>query len=419
MPVKLGLSRIRQLLKHLGDPQNSFYAIHVAGTNGKGSVCAYLSSCLNLSGIRVGQYCSPHLIDRWDCIKVIGQTVNKNFFFHIEDKIKMLNWKYNIGATEFEIMTAVAFEVFSKSNVELAVIETGVGGRLDATNILSQVLLTIITKISIDHQELLGNTIEKIAKEKSGIMKKNVPCVVDGTNEYSVLKVIKEESIRHNSGQIIITSIDIDKSIYNQEWKKYEYKNIPYRSYQRTNFLCVLVSLEILSKYYSKITPSILLKGFLETYWPGRLEWVDLSHIVFGTSKILLDGAHNIEGIRFLSEYVNSIRNGTQPVSWLVSFTQGKDVDILLSILLRPYDKIYSVEFEPVDGMPWIKPVRSYHIAGIAQKYLCMENITQCGSDLIFAIKSIGKNKGLRIICGSLYLVGQVHRLLYKFTYNK
>lgn len=414
MPVKLGLSRIRQLLKYLGNPQNSFQAVHVAGTNGKGSVCAYLSSCLNLSGIRVGQYYSPHLIDRWDCIKVAGQDVNKDFFLYVEDEIKKLNKKYNIGATEFEIMTAIAFEILSKSNIELAIIETGIGGRLDATNVLSKVLLTIITKISIDHQELLGNTIEKIAREKSGIIKKNIPCIVDGTNEYSVLKIIKEEAILRGSSQVILTSMDFDKSVYNKEWKKLESKNMLYKSYQRTNLACVFASLEILSKYYSRITPNLFLRGLLETYWPGRLEWIDLSPIVFGANKILLDGAHNIEGIRILSEYVNSIRDGIQSVSWLIAFSQGKDIDSLLSILLKPYDKIYSVEFESVDGMSWIKPVSSHDIAKIAEKYASKNNITQYGTDLLSAIKSISQDKGLKILSGSLYLIGQVHRLLRK-----
>ncbi|EMR10120.1 hypothetical protein PNEG_01399 [Pneumocystis murina B123] len=414
MLVKLGLLRIRQLLKYLGNPQNSFQAVHVAGTNGKGSVCAYLSSCLALSGIRIGQYSSPHLMDRWDCVKVIGRDVDKDQFFEIESKIKILNQKCNIGATEFEIMTAVAFEILSKNNVELAVIETGVGGRLDATNVLSQVLLTIITKIGMDHQELLGNTIQKIAREKSGIMKKNVPCIVDGTNEDSVLKVIKEESIKSGSSKVILTPMDLDKSLYIQEWEKLKSETSLYRTYQGTNLACVSASLEILSEYYPKITPGILSKGLLETYWPGRLEWIDLSQIAFGANKILLDGAHNIDGINSLSEYVNSIRNGIQPVSWLTAFTQGKDVDSLLSILLKPYDKIHSVEFEPVDGMPWIRPVNSFYIAKIARKYLYKENIKQHGTDLLSAISSISQDKGLQVICGSLYLIGQVHRLLYK-----
>ncbi|CCJ30744.1 unnamed protein product [Pneumocystis jirovecii] len=419
MSLRLGLSRIRQLLDYLGNPQNYFQAIHVAGTNGKGSVCAYLSSYLNFSGIRVGLYCSPHLMDRWDCIKVAGEVVDKDIFFRIENKIKILNQEHNVGATEFEIMTAVAFEIFYRSKIELAVIETGVGGRLDATNVLSRVLLTIITKISTDHQELLGNTLEDIAKEKSGIMKNNVPCVVDGANEDSVLKVIKDESIKCESGQIILATMDLDKSIYIQQWKKSEIKTILDISYQRNNLACVLVSLEVLSKYYSVITPKFFSEGFLRTYWPGRLEWIDLSQIAFGADKILLDGAHNIEGMHSLSKYVNSIRSGTHSVSWLIAFSQTKDADSLLSILLRPYDKVYSVEFETVDGMPWVKAMSSHDIAKKALKYVYKENIIQYSTDLFSAIKSISQDKGLRIICGSLYLIGQVHRLLRKCCFDK
>ncbi|KAG5513781.1 hypothetical protein PMAC_000819 [Pneumocystis sp. 'macacae'] len=419
MSPKLGLSRIRQLLNYLGNPQNYFQAIHVAGTNGKGSVCAYLSSYLNFSGIRVGLYCSPHLMDRWDCIKIADQIVNKDIFFRVEDKVKTLNQERNIGATEFEVMTAVAFEILYRNKVELAVIETGVGGRHDATNVLSQVMLTIITKISIDHQELLGNTLEDIAREKSGIMKKDVPCVVDGTNEDFVLKVIKDESIKCKSGQIILATMDLNKSFYIQEWKKNRIKTILDRSYQKNNLACVLASLDVLSRYYSAITPKALSKGLLQTYWPGRLEWIDLSQIASGADKILLDGAHNIEGIRFLSEYVNSIRNGMDSVSWLIAFSQAKDVNSLLSILLKPYDKVYSVEFESVDGMPWIKAMSSCDIAENALEYVYKENIVQYNTDLFSAIKSISQDKGLRIICGSLYLIGQVHRLLRKCCFSQ
>ncbi|KAG4306389.1 hypothetical protein PORY_000377 [Pneumocystis oryctolagi] len=418
MPLKLGLLRISQLLNYLGNPQNSFQAIHVAGTNGKGSVCAYLSSCLDFSGIRVGQYYSPYLVDRWDCLKIAGQIVDKDLFFCTENKIKVLNQKYDIGATEFEIMTAVAFEILSKSNVELAVIETGVGGRLDATNVLSRVLLTIITKISIDHQELLGNTLEDIAREKAGIMKKDVPCIVDGTNEKSVLKVIKEQGILCESGQIILTDMDLNKYLSNKECEDPGLKNI-FRSYQRTNLACVFASLEILSKHYPTITSSIISKGLLQTCWKGRLEWIDLSRIAFGADKVLLDGAHNIEGVRFLSEYVNSIRNEMQSVSWLIAFSQGKDINSLLSILLRPYDKVYSVEFETVDGMPWIKSTSSKYIAEIAQKYVYEKNVTHYNTDLLSAIKSIAQDKGLRVISGSLYLIGQIHRLFHRSGYEK
>lgn len=186
--IELGISRIARLLQQT---PLSWKAIHVAGTNGKGSISAYLSRLLAAGGIRCGRFTSPHLVDRWDCITIDEKVVQESLFRQIEASVKLRDQDLGIGASEFELLTATAFEIFNHERVEVGVVEVGMGGRRDATNVLDNVLVSVISKIGLDHQALLGDSIEQIAREKAGILKPDVPCVIDGTNSVEVLKTIQ------------------------------------------------------------------------------------------------------------------------------------------------------------------------------------------------------------------------------------
>ena len=189
--IKPGLARISQLLKNTALP---WKAIHVAGTNGKGSVCAYLSAMLNADNIPFGRFTSPHLIDRWDCIMINGKTVDRELFVSTEDKVEKYNKTQGIGASEFELLTATAFTLFSQEKVKIGVVEVGMGGTEDATNILQDPAVTVITKIGEDHQKFLGSTKQEITDHKAGILKPGVPCVVDSTNDQQVIARIQERA---------------------------------------------------------------------------------------------------------------------------------------------------------------------------------------------------------------------------------
>ena len=182
--IDLGLARIGRLLQ--ATPQ-SWRAIHVAGTNGKGSICAYLSAALRSNGLSCGRFTSPHLIDRWDCINVNGRAVSETVFRDVEKAVRQRDQAESLGATEFELLAATAFGVFQREKVEVGVVEVGLGGKLDATNALRHKVVTVIAKIGLDHQSFLGNTLEEIALQKAGIMRPGVPCVVDGSNHPSCL----------------------------------------------------------------------------------------------------------------------------------------------------------------------------------------------------------------------------------------
>lgn len=186
--IRPGLERIALLLKGIHLP---WKAVHVAGTNGKGSICAYLSALFHLTNIRCGRFTSPHLIDRWDCITVDEKPIAESIFRSVEERVKERNERHEIDASEFELLTATAFEIFAQERVEVAVIECGLGGRLDATNVIETPLVTVISKIGLDHQGLLGDTLKQIAFEKAGIIKTGATCVVDGTSNAEALAEIE------------------------------------------------------------------------------------------------------------------------------------------------------------------------------------------------------------------------------------
>ncbi len=189
--IKPGLERINLLVKNLGNPQNYFDSIHVAGTNGKGSVCAMLSEILQNAGYKVGLFTSPHLESYCERIRVNGENISETEFAEI---INLLN-KFEIPATEFEILTAAAFAYFAKSEVDIAVIEVGLGGTWDSTNIITP-KISVITNIALDHENILGD-LKNIALNKAGIIKKNIPIVTAATGE--PLEIIREVADKNNS----------------------------------------------------------------------------------------------------------------------------------------------------------------------------------------------------------------------------
>ncbi|KIW13280.1 hypothetical protein PV08_08468 [Exophiala spinifera] len=196
--INLGLQRITALLQPLFATHPAslpWKAIHIAGTNGKGSIAALVSAFLTRSGYSVGRFTSPHLVDRWDCITLNQRVVDRDRFLAVESEMRVRSQAQHIGASDFEILTATAFELFTRSAVDVAVVECGLGGRLDATNVLrtQDVLVSVLAKVGLDHTEFLGDTIQKITWEKAGIFKPGVPVVVDESNDAEVLDVVRRK----------------------------------------------------------------------------------------------------------------------------------------------------------------------------------------------------------------------------------
>ena len=311
---KLDLSSIKSVCNNLNNPQNNFKSIHVAGTNGKGSTCHMLASILQESGYNVGLYTSPHLKDFRERIRINGKKIEKKFVIaFVEDQLSFFNHN-NISF--FEMTVALAFKYFSKSKVDIAIIETGLGGRLDATNIVIPEL-SIITNIGNDHSEFLGDNIMDIANEKAGIIKKETPVVL---SEYQkeVFSVFREKAMELNS-KIYVA---------NEEYFE-EYKTDLNGGYQNKNMQGVIKGLSLLNNF--KISKNDIKIGLLNvmknTGLKGRLELINYN------PKVIVDVGHNIEAFKEIINYLES--ETYQNLKLVLGFVKGKDFKKILDLLPR------------------------------------------------------------------------------------
>ncbi|KAK4142161.1 Mur ligase [Dichotomopilus funicola] len=357
--IDLGLARVGRLVQHT--PQ-TWKAIHVAGTNGKGSICAYLSAMLSASGLSHAQFTSPHLVDRWDCIAVDGQPVSEAVFRDAEDTVKQRDRDGRVGATEFELLTATAFEIFHRQKVEYGVVEVGLGGKLDATNVLQQKAVTVIAKIGLDHQAFLGNTIQEIALQKAGIVRPGVPCVVDSSNEPSVLKVIEEHAREVGSKVQFPDTAAVEDAVAGEK--------LQFEPHQIQNLACAYTAFGLACPEQQRPLASFL-SAIQQKPRPGRLQKLNIEKVTGQPREVLLDGAHNPQSAEVLAQYVDKhLRSdANKPVTWVLAATQGKDMDGIFSLLLRPGDQVAAVRFEPVDGMPWVKPTDPAELLQLAARH--------------------------------------------------
>lgn len=480
--IELGLQRISRLLSKTHLP---WRAIHVAGTNGKGSICVYISGMLEAYNnsdfrrvnkqppIRHGRFTSPHLIDRWDCISINQKTVSSALFHEVEKRVLLRNASEEINASEFELLTATAFEIFTHENVDIGVIEVGMGGRLDATNILgvpvetedsSEVpatralpLATAIAKIGLDHQNFLGTTLQAIAAEKAGILKPTVPLVYDSSNPPEVTETFKPLASRIGAPisnlEAVVPNTTETSQLLSRTLPNFELAELspPERSdteeEQRTNdtpihtrqntsvaLRATLIALDQLVPILS--TPNTahrtsLLNPLLavpsETVFPGRLQTLKIKSLTGRSQPILLDGAHNAQSAAVLAQAVTRLRaaqGNNRTVTWLLAASDSKDIHQLLRPLLQAGDQFATVEFGPVDGMPWVKAMDSMKVASAAATVLsekgdegnesASEDEVAFGRDVVGGLKRVAEIAHERpiVVAGSLYLVGSVLRAL-------
>ncbi|KAG7747631.1 hypothetical protein KL912_003003 [Ogataea haglerorum] len=404
MGIDLQLARVEKLLSKL-DFRPGFRAVHIAGTNGKGSVSSYVSHALTAQGIRNGRLNSPHLLYRWDSVQINDRAVSEGDFAAAEGHVRDTDRRDNIKCTEFELLTCTALKIFNEQGVRVAVLETGLGGRLDATNVLSAsaTLCTAITKIGLDHEQLLGGTLEKIANEKAGIIKEGVPCVVDGSNESSVLRII-EDVARQKGSEYMFVSDSPAQKFDCLGARLGDFRTSLRGEYQQMNLSVALGILDVLSRTF-RIQKEAIERGIRNTSWPGRLQKLDLK-LRTGTVPVLLDGAHNSQAAEQLSKYLGSSRS--TGVTFVVAMTSGKDVSGLLQCLIKPQDTVIFTQFtEPVDGMPWIESYSPEELSSRAR--LSFQATIE--PNLEAALSRAQRTDKPIVICGSLYLVAEALRL--------
>ncbi len=362
--IDLSLDRITSVLEMFSNPQDDLKCIHVAGTNGKGSVCAMLESILRTSGYKTGLYTSPHIWEYTERIKVNGVDISQEKFADYVEKI--INC--GIHLTEFEILTVIMFLYFKERNVDIVILETGLGGRLDATNVIKQNLCSIITHIDLDHTDRLGDTKEKIAKEKAGIIKPNCPIITSMGYE-----VIKDRADKLNSMLIFVSPYVSQDFVESLSLKG---------KHQIENLALVLTAIQHL---FPNINDETIRIGLKNVKHPCRFEFIK-------EKNLILDASHNPNGVKALRDnldyyFPNENRR------FIFGCLKTKDYKTMMSILFRQGDEIYLNEFNYPN-------VCSFE----ELKGACPYESLKYNSNMEL------KNDKLNIICGSFYMISDLYK---------
>ncbi len=376
--ISLGLERISKFLELLGNPQDKLRCIHVAGTNGKGSVCSILSSILTVAKVRVGLFTSPHIYKYNERIKICGVDISDEDFVKYIFNIVEIADKNGIDLTEFEILTAVMFKYFADNNVDVAVLETGLGGRYDATNVIKSHLCSVITHVDLDHTERLGKTISEIAYEKAGIMKPDCPCIV-----FEGLEVYKD--VADSLGAMLMVILPFANTDELSLKGAFQQENLS-------------LALAVIETCFPEISPEIIDKGLREVKHPARFQYIPAKNLI-------VDGAHNPNGI---SALVQSLEMYYPKVEkrFIFGCLKNKDYPSMLKILSTCIDcqgktsEIYFYHFNHKNSCP-------FEDLQTAAPFEAKELTPDLEIDF-----NDGK---LNVICGSLYMIAE---LSARFGFN-
>ncbi|MDI3523394.1 MULTISPECIES: folylpolyglutamate synthase/dihydrofolate synthase family protein [Kosmotoga] len=411
--IKYGLFRIEELMERLGNPQESYPTIHITGTNGKGSVATILKGVLEAHGLHVGMNISPHIVSFRERIQLDNRYITEEevceTLKEILPAIETMDKKGpEYAPSFFEVVTAMAFHFFRKKKVDVAVIEVGLGGRYDATNIIKKPLVSVITTVSLDHKNILGKNEEKIAIEKAGIIKEGVP-VVSGVTRPSIRYTIEEKAGEKNAPsyflwkdfQVETKELKINENVYNYSGEE-TYPNLVLSlngTHQARNLAVAMKTLEIaFNGLKKKIDNAKLRDSLKKTSWPGRFEV--LTH---KNRKIILDGAHNIDGAYALRNSLEIYFPG-QKLDIIFGSLDDKDYESVISILAPISGKVV------VTKVPSHRSINPERVREIWKVYHGnVEFITE--PDRAFE-KFFNSTQNTLLITGSLYLVSYLRNLI-------
>ncbi|MEM9154622.1 MAG: folylpolyglutamate synthase/dihydrofolate synthase family protein [Cyanobacteria bacterium P01_F01_bin.33] len=399
--IQLGLERIEALLDVLGQPQQGLPVIHVAGTNGKGSVCALVSQAIAAAGYRVGRYTSPHLVDWRERIWVQGQWISIANWNSVLWQVKQALQAYPAALdppTQFEVVTAAAWLYFRQQAVEIAVIEVGLGGRLDSTNAGISPCVSAITSIGWDHWQRLGNSLAAIAAEKAGIVRTGIPVV--SAPQVPIVQEVLRARARELDAPLTVVEPARAIALHLAEWQGQTYPRPFTGSVQLENLAIALQILATLRQAGWHLPENAIQTGFADARWPGRLQWVELCD-----RKVLLDGAHNVPAAIALRQYLDTLPYPQRPTTWLMAVLKTKDAAGICQHLLRKGDRLYAL---PLLGHTAHLPAELIQIALAAQPHLSKTRALATLDHLPACLESIPDGEGPIIACGSLYLLGDI-----------
>ena len=411
--IRLGLENMSKLLELLGNPQDKLNIIHVAGTNGKGSTCSFITSILKECGYKVGLYTSPYLETFTERIRINGENIPEEDVARIvtliREKIEQMVSEGYSYPTEFEIVTTMAFYYYCEQDVDFVALEVGLGGRYDATNIIKKSDVSVITSISLDHVGILGDTVAKIAYEKGGIIKENgVAVVYDQSDEAkNVIKdICKEKNAKYievkfddiNVKQSDINSQVYDCSIMGQRYEDLEIQLIG--DHQINNSMLALSAIEVLKELKNlNLNEEDIRKGLLNTRWPGRIEKI------MDKPTFIIDGAHNEDGARSLAKAIEKNFNGKK-ATLLIGMLEDKDIDGVLEILMPYFNKVITTT--PDNDRAINCETLKEKISKYVDDVVAISNI----EDAVNYTLRNAKEDDVIISAGSLYMIGTVRTIL-------
>ena len=400
---KPGLERMQTLLEKLGDPQKRCKYIHVAGTNGKGTVSALTANVLKTAGFKTGLTLSPYVLDFRERFQINGEMISHEELEQIAEKVRLAVEQMEETPAQFEAVTAAALLWFSEQNCDLAVLETGLGGRYDATNAVENTLVAAITRIDLDHTELLGETVEEIAGEKAGIIKPGSTVVTFPVQDLSALQVIAAECIKHKVDLIQPQAEDLlivtEDPLHNRfDYGGYQI-DLPFLgAHQAANASMVVEIALALWRQGYEISDEAIIEGMQTASLPARIE-------VLRTEPLLiLDGCHNPAGAAALAATLESCALQEKPVA-VMGVMGDKDVQPMLKTLMGQFSRLYTV----APAGP--RAMAADRLAHLAERQNAGIPVTPCES-LEEALEAAAADRRGAVVCGSLYLAAEARPLL-------
>ncbi len=388
---KPGLERMNEVMEKFNNVHNKLKCIHIAGTNGKGSTATMLSNVYIAAGYKVGLYISPYVVSFCERIQINGTPISENDLAYICEQVK----NTGVTLTEFEFITAAAFVYFAQQNCDIVILETGLGGRLDATNIIAKPLCSVITHIALDHMQVLGNTIEKITQEKCGIIKGKAPVVTDYTQEPAAMKVI--QNLAKNLTVPKISELKILES--SVSGNTFIYKGQTYNTaligvHQVNNALNVIETVSSAGIFVSR---EALKQGIANTRFAARLE------VLSKEPLIVLDGAHNPDGARALEGFM---KNYSGKITAIIGMMADKSCDETLSIALPHCKNVITVTVKENS-----RSISAQELCALAKKYCPNCVAIQDYDDAVKKAKQLSSGQAL-FVFGSLYLASAIREKL-------
>lgn len=393
---KPGLERILALLNELGNPQKNLRIVHVAGTNGKGSVSTMLSNIFRADGKKTGLFTSPYIVDFCERIQVDNEMISHEKLASLTEKIKPVVEKLNkngIEPTEFEIITAMAFDYYNQENCDIVVLEVGLGGLLDSTNVIENPLASVITSISFDHTEILGDTLTKIAEQKCGIIKENSITVAYPLQELEVIKTIRKTATERNNKLVVpdlslmeIAECGFEKTVV--KYKDFQFTLRLFGEHQIYNMLTAVETAFSLNIPYESIQ-----KGIENTSMPARVEFLD--------KKTILDGGHNESGTKMMSKVLSLFEDNVIVVSMMAD----KDVENSVKNLSSNAGIMIATECSNPRAM------KADELSEICRKF-CGEVYSVKNPFEAIDLAFEKRRENLLAVCGSLYLASEVREYL-------